>query len=775
MIIEVLGSIGILKGTDDGAFHPEKPVTRGEFAAIITRAVRLEEAAVSAAGDYFNDTQNHWARGYINLAAQMGYVSGDGDGAYRPDDTVTYEQAVKIMVGMTGYQDMAELKGGYPVGHILMAAETGIAKRISLPMGTEMNRGQVAQLLYDAMNAQLRKPVYYSDDGSVIYEKDGSLMDEFASYTRTKGIVTAVKETSISDELGTDAEDQVVIRTEDEKLRVYIGSTNARELLGREVRFHTTRTDSDEDDCTLLYIEPTDKNKTVSFGSEDVARAEPGKGYTYYRENGTGTGRITFDSDAAYIYNGEYTPALTESEMKPESGRITALDNDGDGKYEVIFIEAYRYLLVSAYQVEDGVPTLYFKPGANAALGQLELDPSDFSRLVSVYQNGDRITPDGNTVIDKWTSAAVAVSKTGRITLVSLWDETVTGTVTSTREEKNQGTLYTVDGKEYECVPGFSDQLIIGNEYTLQISFDGKIAGINTDEGISSKEYALVLKLIWADGADEEEEQGHIRLLLKDGTVETYTVLDRVSINHSRVPEMTEAVLRGIGLHSLILFTLNKDGKISKIETADKSHVCTTTDGYIGYNKDKIFSLDASTDLYFDDVKPPTLGGDMKLNENTIVYDLSSSDEEEWGVGDYTVFSDDTVYTVDAYDLDEYKTAKVIVSYGSTVEEKDFVNWSEWPLLIESVCTALSDQNMVTYEIIGMQNGKRISLFAKDMDVTDEEGENYLRDMTPGSVIQIKKNMLGEITKIRKLYKAPTTTMLKSSREQRRMTLEQHR
>ena len=146
----------------------------------------------------------------------------------------------------------------------------------------------------------------------------------------------------------------------------------------------------------------------------------------------------------------------------------------------------------------------------------------------------------------------------------------------------------------------------------------------------------------------------------------------------------------------------------------------------------------------------------MKLDKNTVVFDISSEDEEEWGTGDYKMFNDDTVYEVDAYDLNEYKVAKIVINHGPTVEEDETVTWSQSPILVEKVLSIVNEDEEDTYSVIGMQDGKRITLMAKNENITDEEGDNKLADMTPGSVIQVRCNLLGEITKIRKLYKAPT-------------------
>jgi len=47
----------------------------------------------------FNDISEHWAMGYINTAAQMGWVMGDAGlgGAFRPDDFITRAEIAALI------------------------------------------------------------------------------------------------------------------------------------------------------------------------------------------------------------------------------------------------------------------------------------------------------------------------------------------------------------------------------------------------------------------------------------------------------------------------------------------------------------------------------------------------------------------------------------------------------------------------------------------------------------------------------------------------------
>ena len=55
--------------------------------------------------------------------------AGYGDGNFGPDDTVTYNQAVKMVVSALGFDPMANSKGGWPTGYLVVANTYNIINR----------------------------------------------------------------------------------------------------------------------------------------------------------------------------------------------------------------------------------------------------------------------------------------------------------------------------------------------------------------------------------------------------------------------------------------------------------------------------------------------------------------------------------------------------------------------------------------------------------------------------------------------------------------------
>ena len=96
--IETLAARGVLTGyaLPGGGyeFRPSAGVTRGEFAAILCRALPLAEQP--GAGK-FADMNGHWAAGAVNAAYVAGYVAGTNDTTFEPEAAITREQMVTIL------------------------------------------------------------------------------------------------------------------------------------------------------------------------------------------------------------------------------------------------------------------------------------------------------------------------------------------------------------------------------------------------------------------------------------------------------------------------------------------------------------------------------------------------------------------------------------------------------------------------------------------------------------------------------------------------------
>lgn len=90
--ISTLANAGIVKGDPAGTYRPGDPITRAEMAAIIARFGDFKEG-----GKTFNDISGHWAQKYIELAASNGWINGNPDGTFKPNNKITRAETVAMI------------------------------------------------------------------------------------------------------------------------------------------------------------------------------------------------------------------------------------------------------------------------------------------------------------------------------------------------------------------------------------------------------------------------------------------------------------------------------------------------------------------------------------------------------------------------------------------------------------------------------------------------------------------------------------------------------
>lgn len=148
--VEYLSSIGIMVGDNQGNFNPNSGVTRAEMATLICRMLGEDENLRE--GQTFNDVAiNHWANKYINKAVEIGVVNGYGNGYFGPNDSVSYAQAITMVVRAVGLESLAVDQGGYPDGYFAVAKDYGYNDGVFAESDDALLRWQVALIIFNAM------------------------------------------------------------------------------------------------------------------------------------------------------------------------------------------------------------------------------------------------------------------------------------------------------------------------------------------------------------------------------------------------------------------------------------------------------------------------------------------------------------------------------------------------------------------------------------------------------------------------------------------------
>ena len=103
--IAAIAAADITVGCRAGEYCPDEPVTRGQMASLLVRALELPMAE----GDPFHDDDGNVHEEDIAAIAVAGITYGCGDGRFCPDEPVTRAQMASFLVRALGLEPPAEL------------------------------------------------------------------------------------------------------------------------------------------------------------------------------------------------------------------------------------------------------------------------------------------------------------------------------------------------------------------------------------------------------------------------------------------------------------------------------------------------------------------------------------------------------------------------------------------------------------------------------------------------------------------------------------------
>ena len=170
--IEALSKNSIIEGYNDGRFQPGQPVTRGQAAKIIGKALKLTPSAKFK--PKFKDVPpSHYAYNEISALAEKGIIANSTN--FNPNAPLTRAQMAKILVeGFNVIVDdnhqvqFVDVPKDYWHGYIITLAETEISKGVSPsrfdPNGT-VTRAQLAAFTGRALEFDAKREV-----GTIYYD-----------------------------------------------------------------------------------------------------------------------------------------------------------------------------------------------------------------------------------------------------------------------------------------------------------------------------------------------------------------------------------------------------------------------------------------------------------------------------------------------------------------------------------------------------------------------------------------------------------------------------
>ncbi|MBE6030072.1 MAG: S-layer homology domain-containing protein [Clostridiales bacterium] len=600
-----LTELGVVTGYPDGTYKPANAVTRAEAAKLVVTALGLAEYAAGNTAS-FTDLEGYgWAKGYIGYAEALGILKGDGNGKFRPADTVSYQEMATMLVRACGYTD-ASLPGTWPANYVVKAKALGIMDGITQAGSAAANRGDVAVMIFN----NLENRIGYVDTDNVWHQNtpvDTMMARLDQQLYDPDGVATAaaVGDAFILTEAATVAEGTNVKAYYGAYVVAYANADN--EITGiKEVK------------STFLTGEFKD-GKFVADDVEYTVVTDNFGGQVVVFNNGETSG--TAISNASAAADTEYTLAVKVSGKKINNIYSEAVWTGNDVQITNAMVKniAENNKIANAYKfVEDD---------------NFEIDTTTFV-LVGVDALAD---------IEKDDIVTVYTNDTNYVTKLEVSDKVVTGEITKKSSDAKE---ITVDGTVYAMNDGSTFAFVPGDEVELTLNYAGdvfaidKVSGELANYGIVTDTKAVVgdwssatteyaIKFFGTDGTEKEvaiaEDTSDAAMFLTVGTVFKYDLNKDGEISGATVAAVTTGASVEVSAKGLLAGANITDNTI--VILADGVNAATekaTEDFSIGKAAD-LYDADLTAVLYVVDEDTDTV-------EFMIVKSDSTTDNNVYGV-----------------------------------------------------------------------------------------------------------------------------------------------
>lgn len=538
----VLNDLEIMSLQEETEIWQDKSVSRAEFAEMLCKAFKLETASDKM---YFIDVPyDMWAFSSVTAMAEMGYISVPEDRKIRPYDTVTYAEALKMVLSAANYNIYAEYNGGFPHGYIKAANYLKI--RVSAETDEALTTAAAVILIYDVMSMGFYYPEAYSDTNAVSYRESDEIIFSILWNTYIeRGELQAYYGAGYNAEVR--EKDEVIVDGVEYKLdhEIYLN-----DYFLSEVEF-IYKKPSDDEAGIIIFMEDVGNDNELLINSDDIIGFESGS-YTLSYFKGDKSMRKSLQRGASVVYNGAaYSGSVEEIIEEFTSGgkRGTIRIKEAQDK-EIVIIKSYRdYVagyaesatsrLFNQFDSADCIDMTEYKQTSVKSLEGTEttLDYSTLPMLLSVAESKDKSALEIVVCRDKVSGSIEEVSGKGSDMYFTIG-----------------GTKYELDALMYknqmldENGVEISASSLLGTEYDFYIDSFGNIAymkalgagngfslgyiidGVVNDNGFSSE---IRLKIL-------TENQGIIEYSVKDKVV-----IDGISHKLDNKESVLEAIRRG--------------------------------------------------------------------------------------------------------------------------------------------------------------------------------------------------------------------------------------
>jgi len=652
------------------------------------------------------------------IARQTGMISEDTE--YKGREKISVSEAIKYAVVVLGYKVQAEKNGNYTN----TAAGLGLLKGLSATGDDTLSYNDSIALLYNMLEvAPMRKEIKEMKVNYII-DSDTNLLEANRGIYKIRGIVTADTKTSLYSDAGRYKTEYVLIND----VQYFVGSSNSDLFLGHNVVAYVKENNYDEWEIVYIY-DQDGKNDILEITAENIEYVADDFSYIEYSDEEK-VKKVKLDVAPAVIYNGVSYGAYTVDDLMPDIGRIAMIDNDGNGKYDVVKVTSYETMVVSWINAEEY--TIRNKYEFEGCISELKIEDIDDTSL-KVYDDEGKETKFNQITAGRVIS--VAKSKDGSVIKINISsDEGMAGHITQTGEDE-----IIIDGVEYRRSKDFDNyladksmNLTPGKKYVFYTDYFGNIVYA---DNIIDKNYMFVKQAYEGDDGDSY----YVTYMNMEGEWYTAPIAKKVKVDENRISDNEAFKLVNNNKLQIMKVSISVKGEINEIDIAELSD---------SYTEDTFSVIPEATYVYR--IGPNSFNMTFFPTSDAVVVVIPQNpdDKAKYSVkpaGSY--FIGDKNYPVTFYGVDEFNCVPVITIAEN--EENIITNMNKNMFVVTKI-----SQKWIDNEVLPQVEGY-VGMY-KNMTVIGSE-ENTFDGIKRGDIININYNARGKADFVLKVTPTNTT------------------
>lgn len=756
--VNVLNKLGVIGGYEDGTFKPMNNVTRAEFSAMLLRALGMGQAVTPTSPSFPDVPTDFWGAGVIEAAKSLNIIGGYEDGTFRPNNNVSYEEALTMIVRAIGYENYSPITDVWYSTYVTTAQRLGITKNAVGNVGLPATRSCIAQFIYDTLEVKTR-------ENDTISEK--TVMEEYLGLIKDEGIIASNGYTSLDSPDVNLKDNEIKIRNKRTGISEVFRVDNIDEysdILGETITYYyKDNTSTGYKDVVFYTIKSTTSSVTVDAGSIEPDESDSATLAYYKTESASTTTGLKLDSDNVVIYNGKlYGNTAAQSsfgiDMIPVIGSIKLVNTDSDSDYDILFIDSYEIYAVSSvtsstYTVTDKVTVSTGKT--------IVLDPTDDDQIINFTNtNGDKLSfssisknkticvkeSNDNNGTKMYTVIIVSNQVSGEVKAISS-----SGCTVGTKTYKYS------DAAPWKNGAGDLAEPEKGSSYTFFLDMNGDIVAHTKDAtAAASSSYGYIMSYA-KEKSGLEESPVILYILTQSGTKVRIPMYKNTKINGTKIGEDYGRAIDMLEETAEYQSRANDDGSARQLikyttRVSDGTTVLDTIVTVTDETSNDTSGGDAVSDTlrmygsitsensatYTSSSKVFKSGGNSIYLGSAVIFVIPEkmADTDGYRKGSSSDFKNGKPYKIEAFDISTTKNAKVIVLYGgSGVTEVDYTT----PVFrIESVADEYNDDKEESMlKVNGYENGSEtevsywVSSDSKELVEALDEGD-FVRFGTDG-------------------------------------------